>query len=77
MNTNGNGDSRSKLTRRQMISGTASALAILGASGSLAAQPEASAATHSQGRTEAQNGATKSIIDTFSVRNYVRNSSKI
>jgi hypothetical protein len=72
MNMNSNGDLRSTLTRRQMIGTTASALAVLGISSSLAAQTRASATTDSRNITELQRGAsemtqsqsTRSIIDT-------------
>jgi hypothetical protein len=67
-----NGELRNTLTRRQMIGGTASALAVLGVSGSLAAQTRASVATDSDKISELQKGAsemtqsqaTRSIIDT-------------
>jgi Amidohydrolase len=47
-----------------MISGTASALAVLGASGSLAAHAGTSAVTNSQIGTGTHNEAAKSVIDT-------------
>ena len=67
MNTNSNGELRSKLTRRQMIGGTASALAVLGVSGSLAAQTRASVSADSRNTTEVAESARFPLVSGFTV----------
>ena len=62
MNMNSNGELQNTLTRRQMIGGAASAMAVLGVAGSLAAQTRASVATDSRTITEKPKGACEMNI---------------